>query len=75
MPPRFTDPQLNTLLKEIHPQIRPRYYVIGNSDFYSFLAKGFRAGSLSMEGDARAGMVVHTERDTIAAWQAQSTTR
>jgi len=65
LPPRFTAGQLNALLREAHPSIEPHYYLVGNSDFASFLAKGFRATSLTTKGDARAETVFHTDRDTI----------
>ena len=64
-PPRLTDGRLNELLKEAHPDIKRHYYLRGNSDFSSFVAKGFRAASLCTKGDPQAQVVYHTERDTI----------
>ena len=65
LPPRLTDVRLNELLKEAHPDIKRHYYFRGNSDFSSFVAKGFRAASLCTKGDPQARIVFHTERDTI----------
>ena len=65
LPPRFTDRGLNALLREANPAIRAHYYWMGNSDFDSFLARGFRATSLCVRGDARSEEVYHTERDTL----------
>jgi hypothetical protein len=65
LPPRFTDRYLNALLRECYPSIKPHYYFMGDSDFASFLAKGFRATSLLTMGDDRAETVYHTDRDTI----------
>ena len=65
LPPRFTDRGLNALLREANPAIRAHYYWMGNSDFDSFLAKGFRAASVCVRGDARSEEVYHTERDTL----------
>ncbi len=65
LPPRFTDGRLNALFMEAHPSIKRHYYFMGNSDFASFVAKGFHAASLCTKGDSRAEMVYHTERDTI----------
>jgi len=64
-PPRLTDGRLNELLREAYPDIKRHYYFMGNSDFSSFVAKGFRAASLCTKGDPQARVVFHTERDTI----------
>ena len=72
LPPRFTDRYLNALLRESHPPIKPHYYFMGDSDFASFLAKGFRATSLLTAGDDRAETVYHTDRDTIDHVAAES---
>jgi Zn-dependent M28 family amino/carboxypeptidase len=72
LPPRFTDRYLNALLREAHPPIKPHYYFMGDSDFASFLAKGFRATSLLTTGDDRAETVYHTDRDTIQHIDAES---
>jgi len=65
LPPRLTDGRLNELLREAYPDIKRHYYFMGNSDFSSFVAEGFRAASLCTKGDPQARVVFHTERDTI----------
>jgi len=65
IPPRLTDSELNALFKEAYPAIKSYYYFMGNTDFASFVAKGFRAASLCTKGDSQAQMVYHTELDTI----------
>jgi len=65
MPPRLTDGRLNGMLRKACPDIKRHYYFMGNTDFSSFVTKGYRAASLCTKGDSRAEMVYHTERDTI----------
>lgn len=65
LPPRFTDRELNALFKQVQPSTKGKYYWMGNSDFHPFLARGYRAASLDVTGDARADTVYHTERDVI----------
>ena len=42
IPPRLTDRELNALFTEAYPAIKSHYYFMGNSDFASFAARGFR---------------------------------
>ncbi len=65
IPPRFTDSELNALFREAYAAIKSHYYFMGNTDFASFVAKGFRAASLCTKGDSQARLVYHTELDTI----------
>lgn len=65
MPPRFTDGELNALFRKACPATKGRYYFLGNTDFASFAAKGFRTASLCTKGDSLAQLVYHTERDTL----------
>lgn len=72
IPPRLTDSELNALFKQVHPAIQTHYYFMGNSDFASFAAKGFRTASLCTKGDSKGELVYHTERDTLDHIDAES---
>jgi hypothetical protein len=72
IPPRLTDRELNALFAEAYPAIKRHYYFMGNSDFASFAAKGYRAASLCTKGNSQAEMVYHTERDTLEHIDAES---
>jgi hypothetical protein len=72
IPPRLTDRELNALFTEAYPAIKSHYYFMGNSDFASFAAKGFRTASLCTKGDSQAETVYHTERDTLEHVDAES---
>jgi hypothetical protein len=63
-PPRRTARRLNALLRKVRPEMRGRWYWMGNSDFSSFLAKGIPATSLEASGKGREN-VYHTDRDTM----------
>jgi len=63
-PPRRTTAWANQLLKQARPDIRGRWYLLGNSDFYSFLRKKIPATSLEASGGRR-DAVYHTDRDTL----------
>ena len=63
-PPRRTTPWVNRLLRTVRPDIRGRWYWLGNSDFFSFLRKGVPAASLEASGKGREH-VYHTDRDTL----------
>lgn len=65
LPPRLTDRELNSLLREAHPAIQGHYYFMGDSDFSSFVAQGFRTASLCAKGGAFGEPGYHTDRDTI----------
>jgi hypothetical protein len=65
LPPRMTDRELNSLLRESHPAITRHYYFMGDSDFGSFSAQGFRTASLCAKGGAFGEPGYHTDRDTI----------
>jgi hypothetical protein len=72
IPPRLTDRKLNALITEAYPAIKSHYYFMGNTDFASFAAKGYRAASLCTKGDSQAETVYHTERDTLEHIEAES---
>ncbi len=65
IPLRFTDNELNALLRQAHPEIKRHFYFMSNSDFSPFAAKGFRTASLCTQGDTHGELVYHTDRDTI----------
>ncbi len=62
VPLRFTDRRLNRLLRKANPRIRGKVYLMGNSDFYPLLKRGFRATSVGVGGQ-KAWVFYHTEAD------------
>ena len=85
MPPRRTSRRLNDLLRAADPAIKGRWYLMGNSDSYSFARKGIPTCWLSARGN-ESELVYHTLNDTAervapatlgraaqAVWQAVQT--
>lgn len=63
-PPRRTSPRLNELLKAADPGIRAKWYLMGNSDSYSFAKKGIPTCWLAARGGV-SDLVYHTLGDTV----------
>jgi len=64
IPPRRTSHRLNDLLKAADPSIRGQWYLMGNSDSYSFARKGISTCWLAARGGV-SELVYHTLGDMV----------
>ncbi len=65
MPPRRTSRRLNELLQAAAPAIAGKWYLMGNSDSYSFARQGIPTCWLAARGGV-SELVYHTLGDTVA---------
>ena len=62
---KSSDPSLNQVLRDAHPDIRPIRYIMRSGDFAPFLEKGLPAASLETRGSSAAEQAYHHISDTV----------